>query len=73
MSKFIKATVLAVILGFLYAGVFSTLAGKVSPVIYFGAGMVAGYTIYYLGWFLLVVIGGSAVVGLVKDNHFKKK
>jgi hypothetical protein len=73
MSKFMKATVLAIIFGILYASVFSTLVGKVSPVMYFGAGMIAGYTIYYLGWFLLVVIGGSAVIGLVKDNHFKKK
>ena len=73
MSKFMKATVLAVILGFLYAGVFGTLANKVSPVVYFGMGMSAGHIIYYLGWFLLIIFGGGGAIGLIKNNHFNKK
>jgi|TARA_R110001592_G_C12848959_1_gene721659 hypothetical protein len=73
MSKFGKATLFSVFLGIIYALVFGSMVNEVSPASYFLMGLIAGYIISYLGWFLLLIIGGGAVIGLVKDNHFKGK
>ena len=74
MSKFTKATFFSVFLGIIYAALFGSMetVNEVSPVAYFLMGIIAGYIIYYLGWFLLLIFGGSAVIRLVKDNHFNK-
>jgi len=74
MSKFGKATFFSIFLGIIYAAVFGSMetVNEISPVAYFLMGVIAGYIIYYLGWFLLLIFGGGAVIGLVKDNHFNK-